>query len=470
MHDIFLSFDTNETLVYLNHEAEHLLHLDRAKSLGRNIWDIFPNQATSVYTSLYQQALTSNKTTQTALFADCLDCWITIKLFPSPEGMLVSFVAKEAPEEENAYFKRLAQVALHTSLSVIITDAHGATEWVNESFTKQTGYTLNDMLGKEPGEVLYGSDTDPSVVQRYRERRAQHKPFSFTLLNYSKKGQKQWFAVEVNPVYDTAGLLIRYISVQQNITFRKEVEASQAALKQRLYVQNQNLRQFSYAVSHNLQAPLTEARALATTLTQRSSTGSKEALVAEDNTLTQLYRSIAQADDILQDLNGLLTLQDKEPTRTRKETIILSAVCEQAIASFAEPLRQCGGTVTLEANTELTIQATREYLYQIVHHLLANSIKHSFAERPLFITIKCYPSATGGVVLLYTDNGLGFDRYKAGADAFQLYKHFHDRPQSQDIHLFLAKAYVDAAGGKIEVSSSLKVGTHFLIQLKSDAF
>lgn len=467
MHDIFFSLDTNGALVYLNHEAERALHLDRASCLGKNIWDIFPTQANGVYARLYQQAQASNKTTQLPIFADCLDRWVTIKLFPSPEGMLVSFVAAEAPSGDSNYFKQLAQVALHTSLSVIITDAQGATEWVNESFTKQTGYTMEDMLGKEPGAVLHGNDTDPAIVQRYRERRAQQLPFSFTLLNYSKKGQKLWFSIDINPIHNEEGILVRYVSVQQNITLRKEIEASQAALKQRLYMQNQNLRQFSYAVAHDLQAPLAKARTLVTSLTQQRSGSASDdtALVAEDDTLKQLYRHIEQANATLQDLNGLLALQDKEPAAKEAKAVVLAVVCEQVIASFAEPLRQCGGTVVLETKPELTIRANQEYLHHIFYHLLANSLRHSSSERPLLITIKCYVSATGGVVVLYTDNGLGFDRYKAGADAFQLYKHFHDRPQSQDIHLFLAKAYVDAVGGKIEVSSSLNVGTHFLLQL-----
>jgi PAS domain S-box-containing protein len=462
MSDIFLSFDQNGTLVYLNQEAERTLKLDRAHCLTQNIWTIFPNQTNSIYSRLYQQALLSNETIQQTLFADCLGRWLVIKLFPTPQGMLVYLAPSGDKQETNSHFKRLAQVAIQTSLSIVITDEQGATEWVNEGFTKHTGYNLADMLGKKPGQVLQGPDTELVAIKRCRELLEQQIPFSFTILNYTKKGRKLWFYNYISPVHNEYGQLTHYVSIQQDITFRKEVEASQAALKQKLYLQNQNLQQFVYAVAHELQEPLASAQVLIKQFTQNN-----QSSATVESTLSYLHQDIEQANIVLQDLNGILSLQETQRASHQEKPVLLSSVGKQVLSNLKMPLQECGGKVLLKSEPRLTLRANRDYLYTVLHNLVAHSIKNRSDERPLIIAIECYTSVSNGVTVSFTDNSIGFDRYRAGADEFQFYRHFHDKRQSQGISLFLVKAYIDAMKGKIEVSSSVNAGTHFLLHFEN---
>lgn len=65
-------------------------------------------------------------------------------------------------------FERLSLVANNTDNSVVIADQEGRIEFVNHGFTKLTGYTAAEVMGRKPGHLLQGSDTDPETVKRIR--------------------------------------------------------------------------------------------------------------------------------------------------------------------------------------------------------------------------------------------------------------------------------------------------------------
>ena len=71
---------------------------------------------------------------------------------------------------QEAEARRLSLVAARTDNAVILTDAEGRAEWVNEGFTRLTGYTLDEVRGRKPGSLLQGAETDPAMVEYMRQR------------------------------------------------------------------------------------------------------------------------------------------------------------------------------------------------------------------------------------------------------------------------------------------------------------
>ena len=65
--------------------------------------------------------------------------------------------------------RKLALVASRTDNAVIITDALGYIEWVNEGFIRLTGYTLDEVQGKKPGSLLQGPQTDRGTLDLIRQ-------------------------------------------------------------------------------------------------------------------------------------------------------------------------------------------------------------------------------------------------------------------------------------------------------------
>ncbi len=114
--------------------------------------------------------------------------------------------------------KKIALVAEKTDNAVVITDADGYIEWVNNGFTKITGYVLEEVYGKKPGAVLQGPETSPKAIQNMREKIAQKVPFHEEVLNYTKSGQPYWLRLYIAPVFDEQGNHVKFIAIETDIT------------------------------------------------------------------------------------------------------------------------------------------------------------------------------------------------------------------------------------------------------------
>ena len=132
--------------------------------------------------------------------------------------------AEAALAEARRQSDRLAMVAAKTTNGVVVTDAEGHTEWVNEGFTRITGYTLDDLRGRKPGSVLQGPETDPATVERLHAQMRSRQPFSAEILNYHKSGAPYWIRIEVSPLIE-GGVLTGFMAIETDITERKRAEA-----------------------------------------------------------------------------------------------------------------------------------------------------------------------------------------------------------------------------------------------------
>ncbi|MFO0888779.1 MAG: PAS domain S-box protein, partial [Isosphaeraceae bacterium] len=129
--------------------------------------------------------------------------------------------AEDALRRSEAAAHKLALVASRTDNAVIITDAEGRIEWVNDGFTRITGYTLKEVAGRSPGSLLQGGETDPNTAELMRRTVRAGKGFQTEVVNYAKSGRKYWIAIEVQPIHDESGRLTNFIAVESDITERK---------------------------------------------------------------------------------------------------------------------------------------------------------------------------------------------------------------------------------------------------------
>ncbi len=132
--------------------------------------------------------------------------------------------AEESLRTSEREANKLAMVVNRTDNAVIITDAAGCIEWVNEGFCRLTGYSLEEIHGRKPGEFLQGPETDRTTVAHIRDRLCQRKGFKVELINYAKSGRAYWVDIEVQPIYDERRQLTHYMAIERDITDRKRAE------------------------------------------------------------------------------------------------------------------------------------------------------------------------------------------------------------------------------------------------------
>ncbi|GGK29057.1 ATP-binding protein [Salinarimonas ramus] len=114
-----------------------------------------------------------------------------------------------------------------TPVNVTIADARRADRplvYVNPAFTRTTGYTAKEVLGRNC-RFLQGPDTDPHAPDRMRRALARGAPIELEVLNYRKNGEPFWNALVITPVRDAAGALTAFVGLQVDVTAkRREAE------------------------------------------------------------------------------------------------------------------------------------------------------------------------------------------------------------------------------------------------------
>lgn len=124
-------------------------------------------------------------------------------------------------EEES---RRLAMVAARTDNAVILTDVERRIQWVNEGFTRLTGYTLEEVRGRVPGHILQGPESDPATIELMRNRLAEGRGFRCEVQNRAKDGHSYWVNVEVRPIHDLDGRRTGFMAIEADVTARKSYE------------------------------------------------------------------------------------------------------------------------------------------------------------------------------------------------------------------------------------------------------
>ncbi|MDX1334826.1 MAG: EAL domain-containing protein [Gammaproteobacteria bacterium] len=157
--------------------------------------------------------------------------WISVDSAPlihegddKPYSVVTTFTDITEIRTATKELQKLALIARETSNVVVITDKARRIEWVNQAFTRITGYTADEVMGKSPGELLQGENTDLETVARIRQHLDEGKGFREDLINYSKDGTEYWVQIHVEPVFNDQGELVQFIAIETEFTERKKQE------------------------------------------------------------------------------------------------------------------------------------------------------------------------------------------------------------------------------------------------------
>lgn len=153
----------------------------------------------------------------------------------------LSFVRDVTARKQAEERMRLLESAVeNTQDGILITeakqiDAPAGPEllYVNQAFTRITGYDLTEVLGRTP-RLLQGPKTDRSQLDKIRTALQEQKPVQVELLNYRKDGSEFWVELNIVPISNNEGKVTHWVALQREITERKQAEAALVASKQQI--------------------------------------------------------------------------------------------------------------------------------------------------------------------------------------------------------------------------------------------
>ena len=120
-------------------------------------------------------------------------------------------------DKDNVTFENLLNTALESNFSsIMLTDsADGyAIKYVNPAFTKLTGYTQDEVLGKDPG-LLQGPKTDRGLLGQLREKIGSGDTFHGKTVNYRKDGSEFMMEWKIYPIKNSKEKTTYFLAVQR---------------------------------------------------------------------------------------------------------------------------------------------------------------------------------------------------------------------------------------------------------------
>jgi PAS domain S-box-containing protein len=134
------------------------------------------------------------------------------------------FVARDVTREWRlaAEAERLGLIARRMTDLVLIIGIDDRIEWVNPAFERRTGWTLAEVRGRKPSEVLHAPETDLAEVARIKAQMDAGQPARSVLLNRTRDGEEFWTRIDLQPLRDVEGILTGYVSIETDITEQKQ--------------------------------------------------------------------------------------------------------------------------------------------------------------------------------------------------------------------------------------------------------
>lgn len=368
--------------------------------------------------------------------------------------------------------KKLSLVASKTINGVVITDKEKHIEWVNEGFTRLTGYSYEEAIGKHPGKLLQGPDSDLSVIERIREQLKKTFSFTETLLNYKKSGETYWTSLYITPILDDQGNIDRFFAIQTDITevvrVQKALEESNNYLKaaKKSAEESDKAKDIFLAnTSHELRTPMNIIIGMLevlkrTELTQKQ----KEFLRIIENT----------SENLLYLLNDILDISKIESGKLEFEVTgfrlceIISSIIETG-TSLANKKKIGFSFKCVEECTDLIVLGDPVRLSQVLYNLTTNAIK--FTEKGEVILQVSLVQQTDADILMrfeVRDTGIGIPKE-------QQERIFQDFTQADagttrkyggtGLGLSISRKLVELMGGKLEVESQEGQGSNFFFTI-----
>ena len=118
---------------------------------------------------------------------------------------------------------KLSHAVEQSSCSVVITDAKGIIEYANPKLTQLTGYTLDEVIGKNP-RILKSGKTPPEVYKELWDTIKSGNEWRGEFCNKKKNGELYWESASISPVKEDKGYISHFIAVKEDITEHKKIE------------------------------------------------------------------------------------------------------------------------------------------------------------------------------------------------------------------------------------------------------
>jgi PAS domain S-box-containing protein len=460
-------------IVLLNLQAEKQFGYYRDELLGHQVKNIIPE-------GFAERLITDGTRTAAEAVAQQIGTGIElsgrrkdgsefpIEIMLSPlenaEGILVTAAIrnisgrKTAEEALRQSEERLRLVVSNvTDYAILMLDLDGRVVSWNEGAEKIKGYRAEEIIGQHfscfyPAEEITNGKPAFELARATRNGRSEDEGW-----RVRKDGSRFYANVVVTALYDETGLLRGFGKITRDITERKKSEEHLVKTAEELKRSNDQLEQFAYVASHDLQEPLRMVASY-TQLLARRYRGRLDS--DADEFIAYAVDGCNRMQGLIRDL--LAYSRSGENGKPHRK-ISGEGALQEALSNLRATIEESGAVVTHDSLPAIMTDDTQ--LVQVLQNLIGNAIKYRSAAIP---NVHISAAKNGGKEWVFSvrDNGLGipsqyFERI------FILFQRLHGRQEfnGTGIGLAICKKIVERLGGRIWVESQPEKGSTFYFSL-----
>ncbi|MDD5300628.1 MAG: PAS domain S-box protein [Gallionella sp.] len=358
-------------------------------------------------------------------------------------GIATDITERKRAEEE---LRKLSRAIEQSPVSVVITNAKGNIEYVNAKFSEVTGYTPEEVMGRNPRIVQSGL-TPIEVYRSMWQTILAGSQWRGKLQNRKKSGELFWEEIHISAIRDSAGKTTNFVAVKEDITERIKVERMK--------------NEFISTVSHELRTPLTSIRG-ALALIAGGVVGELPAAVKP---LVDIAHKNSERLILL--VNDILDIEKIEAGKMEftAKPVKLMPLLHQALDGNRAYAEQYKVGYELEGEPpDVMVNVDANRLMQVFANLLSNAAKFSPAGSRVLVAAEHIDQR---IRVMVKDNGPGIpDEFKG-----RIFQKFAQADSSDTrkkggtgLGLSITKAIVEQMGGSIGFESQPNVQTVFYVE------
>jgi len=471
--DAMVVVNQSGEIVLVNLQAEKQFGYRRDELLGQKVSSIVPYGFTerlvadglrSAEDALAQQIGTGIELT--ARRKDGSEFPIEIMLSPlrSPEGILVTAAIRDISVRHAADAHLVRMEGRYRGLleaapdAMVVVNEQGEIVLLNLQAEKQFGYPRDELLGQKLTNIIPEGFAERLIADGLRSAEdalAQQIGTGLELTALRKDGSRFPMELMLSPLESDTGTLVT-VAIR-NITLRNAASIELLHTVEELKRSNEDLQQFAYVASHDLQEPLRMVASYVALIARRY----KGKLDADaDEFIAFAVDGAKRMQSLIQDLLAYSRVGSKgvELVKTSSEDAL-----NRAIRNLRVAIADSGAQVTHGALP--SVLADEIQLTQLFQNLLGNAIKYRRAEAP-GVHIAARRSGAKKWIFSVQDNGLGIES-QYFERIFGMFQRLHGREEFSGTGMGLAicKKIVERHGGDISVESTIGQGSTFRFPL-----
>ncbi|NOQ24928.1 MAG: PAS domain S-box protein [Bacteroidales bacterium] len=355
----------------------------------------------------------------------------------------------------------LSTAVTQSPTSIIITDTKGIIEYINPKFIEVTGYTLEEVIGKNPNILKTGH----TVSEDYKvlwETITNGDTWRGEFLNKRKNGDHYWELASISPIIDEKGTVIKYIAVKEDITERKKTEDALIRSEKELTQANATKNMFFSIIAHDLKGPMGNFTQLLDLLKENFNEISDEEKLDYVNILLGLS---GKTNKLLEDLLLWARIQ-MNTLEFDINTVNLNSLVNFSMSIVEE--KAIGKNIKIISDIDnISVKINESSVNTVIRNLLSNSIKFSHKNSTIYIKSKISKSKNS-IEISVKDNGIGIPKESIDK-LFKIETTFStygtNKEKGTGLGLIICKELIEKNSGTIWVESEEDLGSTFFFTL-----